>query len=61
MFFFFFFSPCVSINHDIARLENKMHECNLNFFSTETLFYLAFLVRLDDFIDIRKGLWRKEG
>ncbi|MPC17258.1 hypothetical protein E2C01_010108 [Portunus trituberculatus] len=30
-------------------------------FSTETHFYLEICVRLDHFIDIRKGLWRAEG
>ena len=32
----------------------------LNPFSTGTHFYHEFWVRLDDFIDIRKGLWKSE-
>ncbi|MPC76003.1 hypothetical protein E2C01_070404 [Portunus trituberculatus] len=32
----------------------------INPFSTESHFYLEICVRLDHFIDIRKGLWRSE-
>ncbi|MPD02420.1 hypothetical protein E2C01_097999 [Portunus trituberculatus] len=32
----------------------------MNFFSSETHFYLEICVRLDHFIDIRKGLWRSK-
>ncbi|MPC68806.1 hypothetical protein E2C01_063016 [Portunus trituberculatus] len=32
----------------------------INPISTGTHFYLKICVRLDNFIDIRKGLWRSE-
>ena len=31
-----------------------------NLFSTRKHFYLEFWVRLDDFIDTSKGLWKSE-
>ncbi|MPD03712.1 hypothetical protein E2C01_099361 [Portunus trituberculatus] len=33
---------------------------HFNPFNTGTQFYLEICVRLDNFIDIRKGLWRAE-
>ncbi|MPC59015.1 hypothetical protein E2C01_053030 [Portunus trituberculatus] len=33
---------------------------SINLFNTGMHFHLEFCVRLDHFIDIRKGLWRSE-
>ncbi|MPC43451.1 hypothetical protein E2C01_037099 [Portunus trituberculatus] len=41
------------------KLPNLKHYY-LNPFSTETHFYLEICIRLDHFIDIRKGLWRSQ-